>query len=391
MRIAYIDCRSGISGDMTLGALIDAGVDLGDLEGQLATLGVSGWRLEKKTVKRHQIAGTKVDVVLDGDDGVHRHLSHVVTAIGESDLSQPVKERSVAVFTRLAEAEAAVHDTTPEKVHFHEVGAVDAIVDVVGACLGFEMLGIERVYCSSFRVGRGTVTAAHGMMPVPAPGTLELLKGFPVEHTDIEAELVTPTGAAILTTIGDEFSRPPTFVPDRVGYGAGGRDLSEIANLLRIEIGETLVHAGHDHSVLIETNIDDMNPEVYGYLIQTLLDAGAKDAFLTPVIMKKTRPGILLTVLVGEQTQDAVIDTIFRETTTLGVRLSEVGRVVVERTHSAAQTEWGEVRTKVANWNGRVRVTPEYADCAMIAAENGVPILEVYDAVRRTVDNAENQ
>jgi len=403
MRIAYFDCFAGIAGDMTVGALLDAGLEFDLLQAELAKLGVPGYRLRRTSVKRHHIAGTKFDVLLEHEvayhaheqhdehehghahhpEHVHRRLSDVVEIITKARFSSQVTERAIRIFTRLGEAESQMHDVPLDEVHFHEVGAIDAIVDIVGVCIGIESLGIEKVYASPIRVGTGTITVAHGTMPLPAPGTLELLRGVPVLHTDLPFELVTPTGAAIITTLAESFGTPPLFVPDKVGYGAGGRDPEEIANLLRVEIGETVAREGWDEVVMLETNIDDMTPEVYGYLIERLLGAGAKDVFLTPVIMKKNRPGIVVSVLTDEATKDRVADLLFRETPTLGVRFSRMSRRVLARQAATVGTPWGPVRVKRAEWDGEVRVTPEYDDCAAVARQYGVPILEVYEAVRR--------
>lgn len=425
MRIAYINCFSGIAGDMTVAALLDAGLDFGHLREELAKLGLEPeYRLRRSTVMRHSIAATKFDVLhpdadtpIDGGQssakhdhnhshdhgqtsahadaghhhgdshahshGPHRGLSDVSAVIERARLSPAVTERAIAIFTRLAEAEAAMHNSTPDKVHFHEVGAVDALVDIVGACIGIEALGIEKVYSSPIRVGSGQVKAAHGVLPVPAPGTLELLKGVPVEHTDLPFEMVTPTGAAIITTIASAYGPPPVFIPERVGYGAGGRDPKQIANLLRIEIGETAGSAVSDEVVMIETNLDDMNPEVYGHLMDRLFEAGARDVYLEQVIMKKGRPGIVLHVLADAATRDALTGLIFDETPTLGVRMTPMQRRILSREAGAVETKWGSIRVKRAEWNGRVRVTPEYDDCAAIARKHEIPILDVYEAVRR--------
>ncbi len=280
-----------------------------------------------------------------------------------------------------------MHDKTPDTVHFHEVGAVDALVDIVGACIGLEALGIEKVYVSKIRVGTGQVRAAHGVLPVPAPGTLELLKGIPVEHTDLPFEMVTPTGAAIIATIVDSFGPPPLFVPEHVGYGAGGRDPQQIANFVRVEIGETVSETSrqHDRVVMLETNLDNMTPEVYGYVMDRLFDAGARDVYLDPVIMKKNRPGIVLHVIADDTTKDAVTDVLFRETPTIGVRATYADRVILPREAGKVSTQWGEVRTKTVEWNGQTRTTPEYDDCADIARHHDIPILEVYDTVRRLI------
>jgi pyridinium-3,5-bisthiocarboxylic acid mononucleotide nickel chelatase len=324
--------------------------------------------------------------------GVRRGLADVTTIIENANLSPGVTSRAIAIFRRLAEAEAAMHDRTPDTVHFHEVGAVDALVDIVGACIGLEALGIEKVYSSKLRVGGGQVRAAHGVLPVPAPGTLELLKGVPVEHTDLPFEMITPTGAAVITTIADSFGPAPVFVPEQVGYGAGGRDSKQVANFVRVEIGETADQVTNpvnelerDEVVMIATNLDDMTPEVYGYLMERLFAAGARDVFLEQVMMKKNRPGVVLNVLGDDTSKDALARVVFDETPTLGVRMTPMTRIILPREPGTVTTPWGEIRVKNAQWNDRTRSTPEYDDCAEIARQHSIPILDVYDAVRRAV------
>ena len=432
MRIAYFDCFAGIAGDMVVGALLDAGLDVDILSAELSKLGMHDeFRIRSRRVMRHAISGTKFDVLRpDSDDAVdggadndhdgsdhghdhrhehdhnqsdhhahardhrhggetphaHRGLADVVGIIESAKLARGVTDRAIAIFRRLAEAEAAMHDSTPDEVRFHEVGAVDAIVDIVGACIGIDALGIDEVYASPVRVGRGTVRTAHGVLPVPAPGTLELLKGVPVEHTDLQSELVTPTGAAIITEVAETFGQPPAFVPESVGYGAGGRDSREIANLLRVEIGESGLSLQHDRVVMLETNLDDMTAEVCGYLMESLLAAGARDVYFDQVIMKKNRPGVVVHVLADAETRDRLTNILFRETPTLGVRMTDMARRTLPRESGSVDTPWGAVRVKRAYLDGGVRVTPEYDDCAAIARDRGVPILDVYDAVRRASD-----
>ncbi len=386
MKIAYFDCFSGISGDMILGAWVDAGLSLKDLSDALSGLSVSGFKLEQEKTERHQIMGTKIHVVTEHEHA-HRHLSDIVTILDESALSETAKEQSKQIFRRLAEAEAKVHGSTPEQVHFHEVGAVDAIVDIVGAVVGAELLGVQEIYASTLRLGTGITKSMHGKIPVPVPATVELLRGVPVQHTDIRAELVTPTGAAILTTLAKEFGQAPLFRTERIGYGAGTRELEEVPNLLRVQIGETREDLEEDHSVLIETNIDDMTPEITGYVMDKLLSEGAKDVYVTPVMMKKGRPGMLLSVLTDPASTTRISEVLFRETTTLGVRLSEVDRLKVHRCERTVDTAFGPVRTKVGRFGGREQAMPEFDDCARIAKERGVPILEVYRAAERGQGN----
>lgn len=382
MTIAYFDCFSGISGDMILGALIDAGLPLEDLRNALKGIPVEGYALQAEPTERHHITGTKVRVVVS-DHHSHRHLSDIVRLIEDSSISESAKEKAKRIFHRLAKAEAQVHGTSIESVHFHEVGATDAIVDVIGAVVGLEHLSVEAIYASALRLGTGWTQSHHGRIPIPAPATLHLIQGAPVERTDIRAELVTPTGAAILTTLARGFGPSPLFQARATGYGAGDRDLQEIPNLLRVQIGETEHALEQDHSVLIETNIDDMTPEVYGYIMDQLLSEGAKDVYLTPVFMKKGRPGILLSVLVNDASVERISRAIFEQTTSLGVRISRVDRLKVKRRADVVQTPFGPVRVKVAEFEERSRITPEFDDCARIAAEQKVPILDVYRAAEQ--------
>lgn len=381
MKVAYFDCFAGISGDMTLGALVDAGLDFDQLRAELAKLNVNEFTISQKRVEKHGIAGTKVDV--DAQEGhVHRHLIDVLYIINTSTISETAKEKARKVFQKLAEAEAKVHGTTIDQVHFHEVGAVDAIVDIVGVCVGLELMGIDAIYASKFRFGSGRTRGAHGAMPVPVPAVVEMTKGCPAERTDIPLELVTPTGAAILTALATRIGEQITLKTETTGYGAGTRDVEQVPNLLRVEIGELVTDAQTDSPILLETNIDDMTPEIYGYIIDRLLEAGARDAYLTPIIMKKGRPGIQLSALVDPHKEKEITDIIFSETTTLGMRRMPVQRHMLERRSDTVETPLGTVRVKIANVNGKERITPEYDDCARIAREKGVPILDVYRAVQ---------
>jgi uncharacterized protein (TIGR00299 family) protein len=380
MKIAYFDCFAGISGDMTLGALVDAGLSFDLLKAELDKLKVPEFTISQRRVEKHGIAGTKIDV--DAQEGhVHRHLIDVLYIINTSSISDTAKEKARKVFQKLAEAEAKVHGTSINEVHFHEVGAVDAIVDVVGVVVGLELLGIEAIYASKFRFGSGRTRGAHGAMPIPVPAVVEMTKGFPAERTDIPLELVTPTGAAILTALASGIGEQIRFKTETIGYGAGTRDVEQVPNLLRVEIGELITDQNTDSPILLETNIDDMTPEIYGYIIDRLLEAGARDAFLTPVIMKKGRPGIQLTVLSDPHKETELTNLIFSETTTLGIRRIPVQRHMLKRRADTIETAFGPIRVKIADINGKARITPEYDDCARIAREKGVPILDVYKAV----------
>ena len=387
MKTAYFDTFAGISGDMMLGALIDAGLSLESLQRELEKLGLREYRIDARKVKKHGISATKVDVTAS-EARVHRRLVDVLDIINQSGISKEAKKRAGRIFHQLAEAEAKVHGTTINRVHFHEVGAIDAIVDVVGTVVGLELLGVERVCASVLRFGRGTTTGAHGAMPIPVPAVAALCKGLPAERTDIPYELVTPTGAAILTTLASQIGARITLCAEQVGYGAGSRDLNQVPNLLRVEIGEQDLDLQTDTLTLIETNIDDMTPEIYGYLIDRLLEGGARDAYLTPLIMKKGRPGTTISVLADTPQVSPLVDTLFRETTTLGVRLTQVHRLKLSRRCGTVETPFGTVDVKIAEYSGRTRIAPEFEDCARIARQQNVPILDVYRTVIASQDQS---
>lgn len=396
MRIAYFDCFSGISGNMILGALVDAGLDVERLTAELAHLPISGYALRAEEVRRRGLRGTYVEVEVS-EKGVERHLHQIEEIIDGSDLPKAVKSRSQAIFRRLAEAEARVHGMPIDHVHFHEVGAMDAIVDVVGAAVGLWLLGIKRVYASPVHVGCGTVTCAHGTLPVPAPATQELLRGVPIYGRDVEAELVTPTGAAILTTMVEEFGGAPPMQVQQVGYGAGSRDLP-LPNLLRVSIGETTEEVeGYEEDVVtvIETNIDDMNPQLFEHVMDRLFDAGALDVFLTPIQMKGSRPGVQLTVLLAEERVADALGVLFAETTTIGVRTYPMRRWKLGRERIVVETHYGPIGAKVARRGAAVmNVAPEYRECQRVAEERGVPLKKVYqaalEAARTHVEQAKN-
>jgi uncharacterized protein (TIGR00299 family) protein len=383
-RIAYFDCFSGISGDMVLGALVDAGADLRAIETELHKLGLEGWSISAEKVKRGAIFATHVKV--ESCEGHHhRGLSIILGRIDKAGLASRAAERARRIFTRLAEAEAKVHNLPVEEVHFHEVGAVDSIVDIVGAAVGFELLGIDEFACSALDVGAGQVKTAHGLLPVPAPATVELLRGAPMYTSGVARELVTPTGAAIATTLSTRYAQIPEMTLRVVGYGAGSADFSEKANVLRILVGENATSESGEHwdapVSVIETNLDDMSPQIYGYLVEKALAAGALDVFSTSVQMKKNRPGVLLTILCDAAHTARLIDLVFRETTTIGVRTYDVRRKVLDREVVRVETQFGEVRMKISRMNGSVlNATPEYDDCQRLAAEKGIPLKQVIAA-----------
>ncbi|HXG65575.1 MAG TPA: nickel pincer cofactor biosynthesis protein LarC [Blastocatellia bacterium] len=384
MRGVYFDCYAGVSGDMLIGALIDLGVDIDTLRQQLSSLKLSGYEIRAHRVKRSGIAATKFDVDVDPKAQPARAFAEIREIISDSALSAQVKARAIAAFARLAEAEARVHDTTVEKVHFHEVGAVDAIIDIVGAMIGFEALGVERFYSSPLRTGYGTVKAEHGLLPIPAPGTAELLKGVPVYAGELEGEFVTPTGAAIVTTLCESFGPLPPMQIDRTGYGAGSRDPEGFPNALRLILGDVAAQpsAAEPESVMVvETNIDDMNPQVYGFVMERAFALGALDVFMTPAQMKKDRPGVLLTALCAPDRLDSITEMLLAETSTLGVRYYQARRRVLDRVIEEVETPYGCVRIKVARDGARtLHYQPEYEDCARLAAGSQAPLIEVQQA-----------
>jgi pyridinium-3,5-bisthiocarboxylic acid mononucleotide nickel chelatase len=384
VRHAYFDCFSGISGDMVLGALVDAGADLRAIEADLRKLGLEGWTISSAKVKRGEISATHVKVETS-EGHHHRGLSIILQRIENAKLAPRAEERARRIFTRLAEAEAKVHQKPIEEVHFHEVGAVDSIVDIVGAAIGFELLGIDEFACSAFDVGAGQIRTAHGLLPVPAPATAELLKGAPLYTSGIAKELVTPTGAAIATTLATRYAEIPQMKLEAIGYGAGSADLQEKANVLRILIGEAAVSEPREYwdapITVIETNVDDMSPQIYGYFVERALAAGALDVFSSPVQMKKNRPGLLVTMLSEADNVSRLIDLVFRETTTIGVRAYDARRKTLARESVTVETRFGEVRIKISRMNGTVlNATPEYEDCQRIAAQKGIPLKQVLEA-----------
>ena len=447
MRIAYLECFSGMSGDMFLGALIDAGVPPRLLEETVAALGV-GAHLEISRVVRSGISATKVDVWVEGEkdlpreqywakqdvarapsaakskhenghlhdhDHLHGHehelsragapaphthkhsrgLSEIREIIGKAAVSDTSKKTAIAIFEALGAAEAKIHDTSIEKVHFHEVGAVDAMVDIVCASVGAEALGVDEIVCSPLNVGGGTVQCTHGTFPVPAPATVELLKEAPVYSTGVQAELVTPTGAAIVKTLAKRFATFPEMKIERSGYGAGSREFPGHPNVVRLTLGETAssvtAKTASETITVLEANLDDLNPQVFGYVMDRLLEEGALDAFGMPVQMKKNRPGALLTVLCKPEDTSKLTELIFAETTTLGVRRRDEVRQTLARRWENVRTQWGEVRIKVASMNGTVtNYAPEYEDCRRIAAEHHVPLKTVIqEATRAYIGSAE--
>ncbi|HUV03895.1 MAG TPA: nickel pincer cofactor biosynthesis protein LarC [Armatimonadota bacterium] len=381
VRIAYFDCFAGISGDMTLGALLDAGVDEAQFRRELGKIEGIEFDLRVSKVLKKCIQATNVQVLTRNERG-HRKLKDVSDIINSSELSETVKARAVDAFRRLAEAEAAVHGSTPEEVMFHEVGAVDAIVDIAGTAVGTELLGIERIVCSPLPMGRGFVETAHGKIPLPAPATVELLKGVPVYSAGIEGELVTPTGAALVRTLASDFGEMPAMTVQAIGCGAGKAEFP-FPNVLRILVGEASAEMAlprTDRVSVVETNIDDMNPEFYDLIFDRLFKAGALDVYLTPVYMKKSRPATLLSAVCPIDRTEDIIHVMLAETTTFGVRISSAYRRCLERKWETVTTRFGEVRMKVGIMGGaQITASPEYEDCRKAAEVHGVPVRLVYD------------
>lgn len=442
MRIAYFDCFAGISGDMTLGALVDAGLNFEELKLELAKLNLQDYEIKQEKVIKQGMTGTKIHVLAQ-EGHVHRHLNDITQIIQNSKLTEEVKAKAIVVFRKLAEAEAKVHGTSPDEVHFHEVGAVDAIVDIVGAVIGLYKLGIEKVYASAIHTGKGFTKAAHGTIPIPAPATLELLRGIPVYTQNIPFELVTPTGAAILSAYCSDFGDMPVMSVEHIGYGAGERELT-IPNFLRVMIGEKSTidipkhkhdhehqHAkehkhNHDHdhehdhnhnygethklaagnnseipskgesrflqvqkiqagqALMLEANIDDMNPEFYDYLIQKFLKEGAMDVFLQPIQMKKNRPAVTFSVQIHPSELEKFTTLIFKETTTIGVRVYPVTKYMLPYEVILVDTPWGKAKAKIVRAGDEfTTVSPEYEDCRRIAEKENLPLKEIYEEIKK--------
>jgi uncharacterized protein (TIGR00299 family) protein len=381
MKIAYFDCSCGVSGDMILGALIDAGLDQERLDSELKKLNLSGYRLQSCQDKRGSITGTRVLVEAD-QKGPERNLKTITSLIESSDLPPSVKKQSINIFHRLAEVEAGIHGVSVAKIHFHEVGAIDSIVDIVGAAVGFFLLGVEKILFSPVQIGTSFVECAHGKLPLPAPATAKFLEGFESFSSGIRHELSTPTGAAILTTLGTQAPQPLMKV-ESIGYGLGSRKLKEIPNALRVFIGnaESKMEAS---TLVIETDIDDMLPEMMGNLMEKLFKNGALDVNFAPIYMKKNRPGNRITVISEKSSRDKIITLLLEETTTFGVRYYETGRVALERRFETLTTPYGPVKIKIGLHKGKViKKSPEYEDCRKIAEEKNIPLIQVYREVNK--------
>jgi uncharacterized protein (TIGR00299 family) protein len=389
MKLAYLDCSSGISGDMFLAALIDAGVPADRLFGELKKLPLGFYEFKRTRALRGGVVGTHVDIRFPGEQP-HRHLADIQLLIEKALLPKKAAGQALKAFQHLAEVEAKLHNASLQSVHFHEVGAVDAVLDIVGVCVGLELLGISELICSPLNVGGGRVNAAHGSLPVPAPATAELLKNIPVYSTGVAGELVTPTGAALVATLAVEFGPFPAMKVAKIGYGAGTKDFPGHPNIARLFVGErTEIVAGQpglpgDEIVsVIEANVDDMNPQLFGYVLEQALAAGALDVTCTSAQMKKNRPGLTISILCEPEKSDALSQLLFEQTTTIGVRIHEARRKVLDREQVTVETPYGPVRVKVARHNGVVmNAAPEFDDCQRLATEKSVPLKQVINSAR---------
>ncbi len=385
MRIGYFDCFSGASGDMILGSLIDAGLSPQKLRLELNKLHIPV-RLKIKKVLKQGIGATQV-IVEGKDEKVHRNLREMLKIIDRSDLDPEIKDRSKAVLEKIATVEGGIHRKPSEEIHFHEIGGLDSIVDIAGAVWGVSQLGVDAIHVSKVNVGGGFVKCEHGTLPVPAPATVALMKGKPIFSYGVEKELLTPTGAALLTFLGSRFGEMPAMKVQKIGYGAGRDDFSH-PNVLRLMVG-TSETSGREKVTVIETNIDDMNPQYYDYVMERLFELSALDVFLTPILMKKNRPGTLLTVICPSDSRPAVAEFLLKETTTLGLRWREEERDKANREIRILQTKYGKIRFKVARWEGTiVNFSPEYDDCKRTALKKGIPIKDVFEEARKEIRKA---
>jgi uncharacterized protein (TIGR00299 family) protein len=382
-KIAYFDCFSGISGDMIIGSLISSGLHLDNLRIELEKLKLKGFKIDAKRVIKNGISAIKFNV--DGKEKVkHRHLSQINNIIERSRLDEDIKIQAKKILQRIAEAEAKVHNQPVEKVHFHEIGAIDTIVDVVCSLVGLKSLGVKKVYCSKLNVGSGFVKFSHGKFPVPAPATAEILKNIPIYATDSNTELATPTGAAIISTIAEKFCDLPLMEVDKIGYGAGTKEIDQ-PNVLRVFIGRLRVpfDSGQEAVCIIETNIDDMNPQLYDYVMGKLIQNGALDVYLTNILMKKNRPAVKLTVLSKPNEKEELVKIIFEETTSIGVRIRNEERKTLKREIKEVNTKYGKIRVKIARLDKKiVNKMPEYEDCKKIAKKKNISLIQIYNTIK---------
>ena len=389
MKIAYFDCFSGISGDMTVGALLDAGLKIETLEEELKKLGLSGYQLEVNKVVKKGISATKFNVKIK-EEGMERRFKDILTILKKSKLDEEIKKETKKIFFNIAQAESKIHQKDIDKIHFHEIGGLDSIIDITSAVIGIKTLGIEEIHSSALPVGKGFVKCAHGVIPVPAPATLELLKNIPTYSGGIESEMITPTGAAIISTLTKSFRKRPLMKIEKIGYGAGEKEFT-IPNLLRVSIGEKIAKDEdfkddyiRDEAVLIETNIDDINPEFYDYIVEKLFSQGVLDVFLTPIQMKKNRPAHMLSIIVYEQNLKEILEVLFSESTSLGIRIREIKRLRLTQQNFIAETKYGKIKVKVGMFKGEIKnIAPEYEDCKKIAKQHQIPLKEVYEEAKK--------
>jgi len=393
MKIAYFDCFSGISGDMTVGALLDAGFKVETLEKELKKLGLPGYQLEVNKVVKKGISATQFKVKIK-EERVERRFKDILIILEKSKLDEEIKNETKKIFFNIAQAESKIHQKDIEKIHFHEIGGLDSIIDITSTVIGIKALGIKEIHSSALPMGKGIVKCAHGFIPVPAPATLELLKNIPTYGGGIESEMITPTGAAIISTLAKSFGERPLMKIERTGYGAGEKEFT-LPNLLRVSIGEKILNDEKvkddyvsDEAMLIETNIDDMNPEFYDYIIDKLFSQGALDVFLTPIQMKKNRPAHMLSIIVYKQNLEEILEVLFSESTTLGVRLREIKRLKLDQQNFIAETKYGKIKIKIAMFKGEIKnIAPEYEDCKKMAKQHQVPLKEVYEEAKKIAYN----
>ena len=392
-RSIYFDCFSGISGDMILGSFIDLGINLNEIKKQLTTLNIKGYTISSRKVKRNGFVGTKVNInlkKLNHKEPIVRSFNDIKIIIEKSDLPKIVKSNSIEIFRRIGKVEAKVHGTTIQKIHFHEVGAIDSIIDIVGGALGMYLLDVDEISSSPINTGEGTVKCQHGRLPVPAPATMELLKGLPCFSNGIKNELTTPTGAAFIAHFSKKFGSFPNMRIINSGYGAGSIDIKGIPNLLRVIVGETKNTSQSRYMRMIETNIDDMNPEFYDYVSDRLFKAGATDVFFSPVHMKKNRPGVLLSIIVSDKYFDSMVSIMLEETSTFGLRYYDIDRIILAREQKTIKTSFGKVRVKIGKRNrSTLTISPEYDDCKKIALKNEIPVKIVYEEALSVARNDE--
>ncbi len=384
MKVIYFDNFNGISGDMILGALFDAGLTFSDWKKEIDKLNLIGFEIEIKKKEKRGIVGTDFKIKIH-DEKTERKGVELIEIVEKSSLSDCIKEKSIKILNRIIDAESKIHNEKREDIHLHEIGGIDTIIDIVGSIVGLEILGIDKVFSSLIPIGSGKIKTSHGIFPVPAPATAELLKGFPVYSNGVIGEITTPTGAAIITSIASSFGEFPQMKIEKVGYGLGKKDF-EIPNILRVFIGEFFENYLKNYNILIETNIDDMNPEILGFLMEKAFSLGALDIFFTPIFMKKNRPAYKLSILCEEKDKSSILDLIFKETSSIGVRITKVEKVFLKREIKEINTKFGKVRLKISYFLGEKKFTPEYEDLKKISQEKNIPLKKVYDFIFKEIE-----